>query len=196
MRDEVHAKRRASVRPVGGLHEPGAPRPQSKPPPPAKNTLRKRVTQATAAVLVVFALLVAALYAKQWQFENSDVGRVRTHLVAWEFSPRDPVAREARFAELDKLGAVALTQSVEILADEAPAQQGDSRSTRPLQQIANLYLLRHAANVKVDPPPVAKEVVSGLFEGRPPTRDQWKVAQDAWRAWVTDVIARGLIPKG
>lgn len=167
-------------------------RPRSTPP---RAPGQPKWVKAALAVALASALVALGVHVKRTLDEGSDDGRVRSALMAWEFAPRDPAAREAAFAEIDKLGPSAVSSAVELLVDERPAEKGGSRSTRRIQELANTYLLRCAANAKADPPPQATQVTQQIFDGNYPPQAAWSSLRDAWRKWLDDARARGLVPK-
>lgn len=193
-RDAVLAARRASLAPaLNPQATPGAPRPESKRPPPKPRTRKSFLM--LGGVLLVALLAAGGLYAKRAMYERSDEGRVHTQLLAWEFGPREPAAREAAFGEIDRMGPAAVSLVIDKLADGSVAVQGSSHSTHTIQQVAHLYLMRLATTHKLQPPKQAEELEKTIFEGASPAPPQWNAARDAWRAWYADQQARGALPK-
>lgn len=194
-RDAVLAARRASIAPaLNPQATPGAPRSVSTRPPPAKPRTRK-VFVVVGAVLLVALLAASGLYAKRAMYEQSEEGRVHAQLVAWEFGPREPAARDVAFAAIDAMGPGAINLVIDKLSDGALVEKGSSRSTRTLQQVAHVYLMRLASTRKLPPPKEGEAIEKAIFEGTPPQQAQWAGARDAWRAWYADQQARGALPK-
>jgi len=194
-RDEILAARRASLSPpANDLSRPGADRPPSKAPPPPEKT--RKAILALGAVLLLAALIAGGLFARQALYERSDEGRVVSQLLAWEFTPSsDAAAREAAFAEIDRMGGAAINVVINKLTDASLPERGSSHSSRPIQLIAHLYLVSLAAKTKAPPPPAANDVAKLVLEGANVPQDKWVAARDAWRAWVTEQQAKGAVPK-
>lgn len=178
-----------------GASAPGAPRPAESVPPEAPKTERKIGT----GVLVLLALAALAglvavgFWAKGALYASSPEGSVRETLVSWELTPSSD--RDAVFVQLDQLGPSALPYVIQFLGDGSLAERGGSHSSRPVREIAHLYLMRLAKNLKVAPPREADEIAKLLFAGTPPNDAQWTSSQPAWRAWVEAQQAKGTLAK-
>lgn len=192
----VEAPRRLSLWPTfNELSRPGALRPPSKAPPPAAPPMVRRSMLIVAAIALAIALVAGGLYAKHSLHERSPAGRVHRQLLARGFAPAaDMAARDAAFAELDRMGAVALPIVIDKLADSSPAQDATSRSSRTIQMLAHDYLMYVATRVQTPPPAAASEAASALSAGNV-SQAQWLTARDAWRVWVTEQQANGLLPR-
>jgi hypothetical protein len=197
-REAVLASRRNAVT---DARTPGAPRP---PPPedddaaeeaPAKEPPVKTRPGilALGALLAVVALAFAGSWAREAFRASTPEGRVRDTFVTWEFSPVS--AREGVFVQLDQLGPTALPAVIQSLGDTSVAERDDSHSTRSIREVAHLYLIRLATNLKVAPPKPSEEVAKAIFLGTAPSEAQWKASQDAWRAWLEAQQAKGTIAK-
>lgn len=195
-KDAILAARRASVAPSqGALGKQPTPAPQSKR-TTAKQKPRTRLGFVVLGVLLLIAVLVAlGNFVKQTFYARSDAGRVHAQLLAFEFGPREPAAREAAFAEIDRMGASAGFIVIDKLTDGSLAEQGSSRSTHTVQQLAHLYLMHVATVSKAQPPKQAEEIEKAIFDGTAVSANQWAAARDAWRAWYSEQQARGALPK-
>lgn len=190
-RERIYAARRDSLM-AKAADSVDEPRRKSQAPKPAG---QPRWVKGVAVVAVLVGLGFGGVHLRRTLDDRSDGGRVRNGLVAWELGPRDPAAREAAFAQIDQLGPSAMTAVVDLLVDDHVAEKSGSRSTRRLQEIANTYLLRRAAMAKADPPPQSKQVERQIAEGSYPPAASWAALRDAWRKWLDDARARGLVPK-
>lgn len=187
---------------VADARTPGAPRPTPEADagdageearakePPAK---ARPAILALGALLAVIALAFAGSWARDAFRASTPEGRVRETFVTWEFSPVS--AREGVFVQLDQLGPTALPAVIQSLGDTSVAERDDSHSTRSIREVAHLYLIRLATNLKVAPPKPSEELAKAIFLGTAPSEAQWKASQDAWRAWLEAQQAKGTIAK-
>jgi hypothetical protein len=148
------------------------------------------VLRALAAIVVAIALVQVSMWAYRAYQRSKDPDElaVREQLYGYRFDDD-----RAHFANLDAMGPKAIEISIKLLPDRTPAELPGSKSTTTAGELAHMYLMHHAARLKVDPPAKATQATrDGLVSLNPA---QWTELQQAWTTWFADVQAKGLAPK-
>jgi hypothetical protein len=178
-RDARYASRRSLVGGEAPAPEPAAPKPK----PAAKSPLKSPIVLVGGGVLLLAALVFGTMTVVRLRYESSDDGRVRGRLTDVELAPHDMAVRDSAYGEIDAMPNGPKT-AIDMLSDGTIAERGSSRSTHKMQELANQYLLHYAALKKTEPPAKAVEMAKLIFDGQPPTAEQWTALQQAWRGWL------------